>query len=144
MGKHDEYHKGHPHGTHGLSFKEGEFNVLSMQVDEGGCGWYRVRQYLKKFEQLKIANSHIFKSTDSEEVMATALELSSVIIARNGNGAMVRHILSKDPSKKIILDQDDNTFKIDKFNEHYLNFGTKDVWEGDIPMYVTGTTPGFD
>lgn len=144
MEKHKEYHDSHPHGVTGLSFKEGEFNVLALQVDEGGCGWYRVRQYMKKFNELGIANTHIIKYTDSEEMMAMALELSSVVIARNGNGPMVRHILSKDPNKKIVLDQDDNTFKIEKFNEHYLNFGTKDVWEGEIPLYVTGITPGFD
>lgn len=138
------YHSSHPHGKKAITFKEGEFNVLSLQVDEGGCGWYRVRQMLKQFDKIDGVNTHILKHTDSEETMAVARELSSVILVRQGNSSMVQFIKAIDPGKVMVFDHDDNTFMIDPFNEHYMDYGTKDVWVGDKPVYVTGYTPGFD
>jgi glycosyltransferase involved in cell wall biosynthesis len=135
----DELYKTHPHANTGLRFDEERLNILSLQVDDGGCGWYRVRQYIEEFNRQGLANTYILKPSDKEELIAEAIGKADIIIARNGNSPMIEAIQGMYPGKVIVFDHDDNTFKIDWTNEHYKDHGVDDT-----KLWVTGVTPGFD
>lgn len=145
-----------PYETHPHAYKERRqaylsgdaFRVLSLVTDEGGCGWYRIRQMLRELDKQNIASTYILKAQDKEKEISMAVEMADVIIYRKGNEDMVRALRTVAPDKPFIFDHDDNTFIIQPSNEHYLGHGTEDVWveteSGPTPVWVHGITPHFD
>lgn len=129
--------------------KEKKFSILSLGADEGGCGWYRVRQIFREIDRQGLASTYIFTGEETESEMEAALMHADVILARRGNEGLVRIIKERYPFKPIVFDHDDNTFIIQPSNEHYVDLGTEDVYvettQGvKIPLWVSGVTKGFD
>lgn len=144
----DPLYQTHPHAKGKALPADGKFNILSLPVDDGGCGWYRVRQYMQELNRQGLANIYILKGDESEGEIAQSIEVADVIVARNGTAPFVRQIRSMDPDKPIVFDHDDNTFKIAASNEHYKDHGTEDVVvdtpDGELDLWVTGNTKGFN
>lgn len=146
--KQDPLYSTHPHASSDKSFKDNKkFKVLALPVDDGGCGWYRVRQYIEFFNESGLADAIIMKPGWSEAELRGAVEAADVIIARNSTDDMVQ-LIQETSSTPIVFDHDDNMFEILPSNEHYKDHGTDDVWvktnEGEKPLWVTGITPGFN
>jgi len=127
--------------------KKRPLNVLFLPVDEGGCGWYRVRQWHEYFEGMDNVKSYIMngKEEDPLEVINNA----DVVVARIQDYEYVKEIKCNiDPLKPIVFDHDDNTMELLPTSEHYKEFGTQDAWvkvgEEVKPVWVTGVTEGFN
>ena len=152
VGEDKLYQEGHPHAklkTDNFTKDKGRPKILSLSVDKGGCGWYRVRQIMRGLSLSEKADTHIIDGSESEEQMQAAVAAADVILARNGTGPMIEYIKTIHPTKKIVFDHDDNTFAILPSNQHYADHGIQDVWvpvpgEEDKPLWVTGITPGFN
>lgn len=129
----------------GQPFNDAAINILSLQVDKGGCGHYRVRQYLEEFEKKGLANTYIMKASDSEEQLRESIEKADIVIARNGTLPMVKHLRKVMPNKKIVFDHDDNTFIVPWTSDHYKDFGVEDIYDtSNNPIWVTGVTKDFN
>jgi glycosyltransferase involved in cell wall biosynthesis len=130
------------------SFKSDKFKILALPTDEGGCGWYRVRQNILEIKRQDLADVRIMESTADEKVMVDLVQGADIVLARHNSSKMLRAILSANPTKSVIFDEDDNVSKILPSNEGYLHLGTKDVVaptsKGEVPLWVTGITPGFN
>lgn len=144
------YNNGHPHSKkQGFNHDSGKPKILSLPVDRGGCGWYRVRQIFRELIRQGLADVHILDGKESQEQLEASIQVADVILARNGTDQMVELIKSR-YGKKVVFDHDDNTFGILPSNQHYVDHGTEDVWvpipgEEDVrPLWVTGVTNGFD
>ena len=126
----------------------GKPTILSLPVDDGGCGWYRVRQILAKMNELDIANTHIVdEKKDTGEELEQALEVADAVITRNEATHMkiMQVTREKNPEQRFIFDHDDNTFLIQPSNEHYKDHGVLDVVDEKtgVELWKTGER-GFD
>lgn len=123
--------------------------VLFLPVDDGGCGWYRVRQLHEAFRSLETVESVMpDPRVDDEEYLIRAIDECDVVVARTAGFKYVKLIKEQiDPYKPIIFDHDDNTMDLLPTNEHYFDFGTQDAWTVDkgveTPVWVTGQN-GFN
>src|SRR5581483_10816407 len=110
--------------------------IISLPVDRGGCGWYRVRQ---PFEMIKLHTEHdahvIDKDNDDPLQVAEALSVADIIVIRQGGEQglpLLRQTVKNygketgrniDIHAKIVLDIDDNIELISPYSEHYKEYG---------------------
>ena len=133
--------------------KKRPLSILYLPVDEGGCGWYRIRQWHDLFQGMDNVKSLIMtgKEEDSLEVIKSA----DVVVARIQDYEYVKEIKCNiDPLKPIVFDHDDNTMEVLPTSEHYKDFGTQDAYatlkdkDGEVtdikPVWVTGVTEDFN
>lgn len=132
----DPLYAKHPHAPQEGLKDDGKLNILSLPVDEGGCGWYRVRQLIETLEDEGLANTYILDGDESEKELALAIEAADIILARSGTGPFVRQIKTMDPDKVIVFDHDDYTFETLPTNESYRNFGTSQVQMNGVDIWV--------
>lgn len=123
--------------------------VLFLPVDDGGCGWMRVRQYHEAFQGRDDVVSILLDGKEDPNEQARVINEADIIVARLGDYAYVKLIKEEiNPNKPIVFDHDDNTMEVLPTSEHYREFGTEDAWvEKDgkvIPVWVTGLTEGFN
>lgn len=142
----DPLYATHPHAK-AEPLTSGPLNILSLPVDKGGCGYYRVRQILASIKKQGLAKVYILEGKESEEEVAKSLEVANVIIARNGTAPFVRRIKTMYPEKPLVFDHDDNTLEILPSNEHYRDHGVEDVTveteDGPHEVWKTGVN-GFN
>lgn len=132
----DPLYAKHPHAKQ-EGFKDNEkLNILSLPVDEGGCGWYRVRQLLESLENQGLANTYILDKDDGEKEIALAIESADLILARSGTAPFIRQIKTMDPDKPVVFDHDDYTFETLPTNESYRHFGVTEVMMNDTEVWV--------
>ena len=122
--------------------------ILALPCDDGGCGWYRVRQILAKMNELEIATTHVVdEKKDTGEELEEAITYADAVITRNevSHQRIMAVMREKLPDKRFIFDHDDNTFLIQPSNEHYKDHGVMDVVDEKtgIELWKTGER-GFD
>lgn len=123
--------------------------VLYLPVDDGGCGWHRIRQFDEAFKLRDDVESYIMDGKEDKEQQLELIQQADVIVSRLLDYEYVRYIKEEiDPLKPIVFDHDDNTMEVLPTSEHYGEFGTEDAWAlvGDNlrPIWVTGITEGFN
>ena len=121
--------------------------VLFLPVDDGGCGWFRIRQWHELFQLRDDVESILM--TGKEENQLDLVKNADVVVGRLGDTGYIKEIKTNiDPSKPLIFDHDDNTMEVLPTSEHYREFGTKDAWvkkKNEIkPVWVTGYTKDFN
>jgi len=127
--------------------KKRPLSILYLPVDDGGCGWYRVRQWNECFQHMDNVDSYIM--TGKEEDPLKLIEEADIVVARLQDYPYVKEIKCNiDPLKPIVFDHDDNTMEILPTSEHYRAFGTQDAYakvKGELkPVWITGVTEGFN
>jgi len=123
--------------------------VLFLPADEGGCGWYRIRQFDEAFKFRDDVKSYLMDGKEPSNEQLELIKSSDVIVGRLGDYEYIKLIKEEiDPNKKIVFDHDDNTMEVLPTSEHYKEFGTEDAWallNGNLkPIWVTGLTEGFN
>jgi len=123
--------------------------VLFLPTDEGGCGWYRIRQFDEAFKFRDDVKSYLMDGKEPVDKQMELIKSSDVIVGRLGDYEYIKLIKEEiDPNKKIVFDHDDNTMEVLPTSEHYKEFGTEDAWalvNGNLkPIWVTGLTEGFN
>jgi hypothetical protein len=127
--------------------KKRPLRVLWLPVDDGGCGWYRVKQWHEYFERMDEVDSVLM--TGKEEDPLALIKWADIIVSRINGAKYLREVKENiDPLKPIVFDHDDNTMEVLPTSEHYMDFGTRDAWaqlDGKTtPVWVTGKTEGFN
>ena len=123
--------------------------VLFLPVDEGGCGWYRIRQFDEAFKFREDVKSYLMDGKEQSEKQVELITSADVVVGRLCDYQYFKLIKEEiDPNKKIVFDHDDNTMEVLPTSEHYKEFGTEDAWalvNGNLkPVWVTGLTEGFN
>lgn len=123
--------------------------VLFLPVDDGGCGWYRIRQFDEAFKSREDVRSYLMDGKEDSDIQIQMINSADVIVGRLGDYQYYKLIKEEiAPDKKMVFDHDDNTMEVLPTSEHYKEFGTEDAWallEGNLkPIWVTGLTEGFN
>ena len=129
--------------------------ILYLPVDDGGCGWMRIRQFNEEFFNRDDVNSYIMDGKESGDKQVELIESADVVVARLADYEYVKMIKEQiDPLKPIVFDHDDNTMEVLPTSEHYREFGTEDAYvriqdeeDGEYkikPVWVTGITDDFN
>ena len=123
--------------------------VLFLPVDDGGCGWMRVRQFDLEFQNRSDVKSYLMDGKEDASRQVELIQNADVVVGRMADYDYFRLIKEEiDPKKPLIFDHDDNTMEVLPTSEHYKEFGTEDAWaevNGAVkPVWVTGLTDGFN
>lgn len=123
--------------------------VLFLPTDDGGCGWYRIRQFDEAFNFRDDVRSYLMDGKEEANKQVEMINSADVIVGRLCDYQYFKMIKEEiAPDKKIVFDHDDNTMEVLPTSEHYNEFGTEDAWalvEGNLkPIWVTGLTEGFN
>lgn len=123
--------------------------VLFLPTDDGGCGWYRIRQFDEAFKFRDDVRSYLMDGKEEADKQVEMINSADVIVGRLCDYQYFKMIKEEiAPDKKIVFDHDDNTMEVLPTSEHYKEFGTEDAWalvEGNLkPIWVTGLTEGFN
>lgn len=123
--------------------------VLFLPVDDGGCGWYRIRQFDEAFKFREDVRSYLMDGKEEAEKQVEMINAADIVVGRLGDYQYFK-LIKEDiaPDKKMVFDHDDNTMEVLPTSEHYKEFGTEDAWalvQGNLrPIWVTGLTEGFN
>jgi len=123
--------------------------VLFLPVDDGGCGWYRIRQFDEAFKFREDVRSYLMDGKEEANRQVEMINAADVVVGRLGDYQYFK-LIKEDiaPDKKMVFDHDDNTMEVLPTSEHYKEFGTEDAWallNGNLkPIWVTGLTEGFN
>ena len=115
--------------------------IISMPVDSGGCGWYRVRQPLDHVKRLTPHDTHVVDlADDNMNEVSQALRVADVVIVRQGGEEGMRDIKKIPEFKhlKWVLDIDDNIDAISPYSQHYKEYGTEEFSHNGIPVWQDG------
>ena len=123
--------------------------VLFLPADEGGCGWYRIKQFDEAFKFRDDVKSYLMDGKEPVDKQMELIKSADVVVGRLYDYQYFKLIKEEiDPNKKIVFDHDDNTMEVLPTSEHYKEFGTEDAWalvNGNLkPVWVTGLTKGFN
>lgn len=123
--------------------------VLFLPVDDGGCGWYRIRQLDEAFHYRDDVQSILMDGKEDSKLQMELIVSSDIVVGRLGDYQYYKLIKEEiDPSKIMVFDHDDNTMEVLPTSEHYKEFGTEDAYalvgETAKPIWVTGYTEGFN
>lgn len=123
--------------------------VLFLPTDDGGCGWYRIRQFDEAFNFRDDVRSYLMNGKEEANKQVEMINSADVVVGRLCDYQYFKMIKEEiAPDKKIVFDHDDNTMEVLPTSEHYKDFGTEDAWalvEGNLkPIWVTGLTEGFN
>ena len=123
--------------------------VLFLPADDGGCGWYRIRQFHEALHLRSDVRSILLDNKESGDRVIECIKDADIIVARLLDLPYVKKIKEEiAPEKKIVFDHDDNTMEVLPTSDHYGEFGTEDAWavvDGNLkPIWVTGLTENFN
>lgn len=131
--------------------------ILSLPVDRGGCGWYRVRQPFEMIQRYSDSDTHVIdKEADDPIEILKALILADILVLRQGAEIGLTHLINaaneyaqetkQEPfHAKTVLDIDDNIELISPYSEHYKEYGTKEYFDKGTKQWVwKDGKSGFD
>lgn len=126
-----------------------QLQVLFLPADEGGCGWYRIKQFDEAFKFRDDVKSYLMDGKEPVDKQMELIKSADVVVGRLYDYQYFKLIKEEiDPNKKVVFDHDDNTMEVLPTSEHYKEFGTEDAWalvNGNLkPVWVTGLTEGFN
>lgn len=130
--------------------------ILSLQVDDGGCGWYRVRQPLAMIGKHTDHEAHVVDpQKDHPMSVLDALNVADVVIMRPRAEKSLETIpqtvndYRKEKGIKEkwdpvwVMDIDDNVENISPYSNHYKDHGVEEVKHGNDWLWKDGQG-GFD
>lgn len=120
--------------------------IISLPVDDGGCGWYRIRQPFEMIQRYTDHDTHIIDHMHDNMVEVTkAMGMADLLVTRPGGEEGIKRItdMPEFTGKKWVIDIDDNTELISPYSNHYEEYGTKEVKHGDKDLWKDGVA-GFD
>jgi glycosyltransferase involved in cell wall biosynthesis len=124
----------------------GMIKIISLPVDNGGCGNYRVRQPLEMIKRFTDNDCHIIdKEEDDMLMVAKAVSKADVMLVRQGGEVGMPYFKGKPEYRhlKWVMDIDDNMEIISPYSEHYREYGTEEFKHHGEWLWQDGQN-GFD
>ena len=125
--------------------------LLSLPIDNGGCGNYRIRQPFKGLEKLLPVKPHIMKVEGTEEDFYMELvqlsQLSDILFVRPGIEIMAKEVkeIFKKAGKTLrwVIDVDDDMETISPLSQFYSSYGQEEYEQDGIKVWEDGRS-GFN
>lgn len=118
-----------------------KLRIMSLPVDDGGCGWYRIRQPFEMINKYTESEAHIIDQQHDDMIaVSKAMQMSHILVTRPGGEIGIKQILSMPEyiGKSWALDIDDNTELVSPYSEHYSEYGIKEVKHKDKDLWKDG------
>jgi len=125
--------------------------ILSLPVDKGGCGWYRIRQPFYMIKKNTPHDVHIvdMEKDDSNELLKV-IPLVDVFVVRQGVSISdtkarfnkIAQELSESLHKEVklngkwVMDIDDNMELISPYSEHYHDNGVEEYYDHNLKKWL--------
>lgn len=118
-----------------------QHRIISLPVDEGGCGWYRVRQPVAAIKELTPHDAHVIDKSDDMTAVSSALRIADVVMGRQGAEIGIRKLKEIPEFKhlKYVMDIDDNVEMISPYSEHYREYGVEEFKHNGQWIWKDGT-----
>jgi O-antigen biosynthesis protein len=123
--------------------------IISLPVDDGGCGWYRVRQPFEMIKRFTPHDTHIIsKDDDNMLAVAEALAQADIILVRQGGEGGRKPLenlvekygrelgTDKNITAKWVLDMDDNMEQVSPYNAHYEDYGIEEYYDSHLDKWL--------
>lgn len=122
--------------------------VISLPVDDGGCGWYRIRQPFEMIKRFTDSDAYIVDhQKDNMMAVMEGLAIADTIVYRQGAEMGVPALkkaigdyftqTKREPKKqKWVLDIDDNIELISPYSEHYHAYGTEEFFDKHLDKWL--------
>lgn len=104
-------------------------NVTYFLRDNGGCGYYRADLPFTTARRRGHIKATRVEKGDSTNYIAQALDKADVILVpRITEGNFISHLGEyQKQGKKVVVDWDDDIFRVSPFSPHYEDFGTENI-----------------
>ena len=118
--------------------KQNIIRILSLPVDDGGCGWYRVRQPFNMILKNTDHDAYVTDKDDDGMEIFKALKVADIVVIRQGAEEGMRRLVEKYPEirAKWVMDIDDNIEIISPYSEHYTKYGTKEYYDRHLKNWL--------
>lgn len=106
--------------------------ILSLPVDDGGCGWYRIRQPFEQINERTEHESHVIDNQRDDMVEVTrAMTQAQVCVVRQGGEEGMRKLKAYPEFShlKWVLDIDDNVELVSPYSQHYKEYGVEEFYD---------------
>ena len=112
--------------------------IMSLPVDDGGCGHYRIRQPFEMIKRFTNDDTHIIDKDEDMEQVALAIPHAHVMVMRPGAEKFMFQMRDRDMFKhlKWVLDIDDNTEIISPYNAHYDEYGVEEYFDKNLNKWL--------
>lgn len=113
--------------------------VIGLPTDDGGCGWYRIRQPFLELNKLPDWNTYVINpARDDMTAVADAMRVADLLVARPGGEQGVQKILDEPEykGKPWVMDIDDNLLDISPYSPHYEDYGVKDFYDRGTKQWI--------
>jgi glycosyltransferase involved in cell wall biosynthesis len=126
-----------------------DLRIISLPVDKGGCGNYRIRQPFSMIARNTPHQAHVIDQEGDDMIaIAEALSVADIIVIRQG-GEVGLDILRNEVGKygkeigqkkeitaKTVLDIDDNIEIISPYSQHYEEYGTEEYYDEESKVWL--------
>jgi len=123
--------------------KSKPIKVISLPVDDGGCGNYRIRQPFEMIMRFTKSDVHIIDAKKDDMVdVVKAMDAADVISIRQGAERGMYELREKPEfkDKPWVMDIDDNVELIDPYSSHYKEYGVSEVKHKGKWLWQDGDT----
>jgi len=105
--------------------------IMSLPVDDGGGGWYRVYQPFSEIKKHTIHDTHVANMEKDDLVqLGKAIELADIIVMRYGAERVLPLLGGKLKTKaKTVIDIDDNSEMTSPYSSHYKDSGVEEFFD---------------
>lgn len=113
--------------------------IISLPVDDGGCGFYRIRKPFEMIKRFTDHDAYIIDTKDNMQSVTKALLVADLVVSRPGSEEGMNQLRENYPilkSKPWVLDIDDNTEIISPYNEHYFEYGTREFYDNNAKKWL--------
>lgn len=119
----------------------GPIKILSLPVDDGGCGYYRVRQPFDLIRELTEHDTYVVDAhKDNMLEVTNAFFATDILLVRPGSEAGLDKIKQipdlKNIKAKTVMDIDDNVEVISPYSLHYKEYGTKEHFDKNVGKWL--------
>lgn len=105
--------------------------ILSLPVDDGGCGFYRIRQPFEMINRFTEHEARIISGDDDPVASTRAIAAADLLVIRPGAEEGLQRLLSipEFKTKTYVMDIDDNTQIVSPYSAHYGEYGTHEYFD---------------
>jgi len=103
--------------------------VSSFIRDDGACSYYRIKLPLSVCEKNNNIKAMYIEKGDNSDFIETKLAGADIVIVPRPSDIHMLKVINvlKEMGKKIIVDHDDNIFRISPLSPHYEDYGIENV-----------------
>lgn len=118
--------------------------ILSLPVDRGGCGNYRIRQPFEMINRFTESEAQILDSSQDSVEIVKAMTVADLFVIRPGAEEGFQRLMTipEFKNKPYVMDIDDNVELISPYSEHYSEYGTEEFYDhnAQVQLWKDGET----